>query len=89
MVLPDKNFLVRKFLSYKLAKISFITADSNLLLKKALLLSPKLKEDKLRIIQNGVPLADIERLISERGNLKKRTIDIFLQSGWNSWINDG
>ena len=76
LVLPDKNFLVRKFLSYKLAKISFITADSNLLLKKALLLSPKLKEDKLRIIQNGVPLADIERLISERGNLKKRTIDI-------------
>ena len=76
LVLPDKNFFVRKFLSYKLEKISFITADSSLLLKKALLLSPKLKKHKLKIIQNGIPLADIERLICEKGNLKERSIDI-------------
>ena len=76
LVLPDKNFLVRKFLSFKLAKISFITADSNLLLKKALALSPKLKASKLKIIQNGIPLDDIDRLIRDRGNKKNRTIDI-------------
>ena len=76
LVLPDKNFLVRKFLSYKLEKISFITADSNLLLKKALLLCPKLKEDKLKIIQNGIPLENIEKLIERKANLKERSIDI-------------
>ena len=36
LVLPDKNSIVRKFLLYKLARIAFITADSNLLLEKAL-----------------------------------------------------
>ena len=76
LVLPDKNFLVRKFLSYKLEKISFITADSNLLLKKALLLCPKLKEDKLKIIQNGIPLENIEKLIERKANFKERSIDI-------------
>ena len=81
LVLPDKNFLVRKFLSFKLAKISFITADSNLLLKKALELSPKLKESKLKIIQNGIPLADIDRLKRDMGNKKNRTIDICWMRG--------
>ena len=41
-----------------------------------MVLSPKLKAKKLKIIQNGIPLADIEKLIRKRGDLKKRTIDL-------------
>jgi len=76
LILPDKNSIVRKFLLHKLARIAFITADSNLLLEKALVLSPSLKKNKLKIIQNGIPLADIDKLIKKRENFKKRNIDI-------------
>ena len=39
-------------------------------------MSPKLKESRLKIIQNGIPLAVIDRLKRDRETKKKRTIDI-------------
>ena len=76
LVLPDKNFLIKKFLSYKLSKIALIIADSNLLLNKSLKLSSNLRKSKLKLIQNGIPLADIEALIKKDSNPFTRDIDI-------------
>lgn len=76
LVLPDKNFFIKKFLSYKLSKIALIIADSNLLLNKSLKLSSSLRKSKLKLIQNGIPLADIEALIKKDSNLFTRDIDI-------------
>ena len=47
-----------------------------MLLEKALLLSPNLEKNKLKIIQNGIPLADIDKLIRKREKFKNRNIDI-------------
>ena len=35
-----------------------------------------MKVNKLKVIQNGIPLAEIEKLIIKRGHSKKRKIDI-------------
>ena len=74
--MPEKNFLVKRFLSYKLSKVSHIIADSNLLLNKSLVLSAKLKKSKLKLIQNGIPLSDIEELITNNPKQRVRDIDI-------------
>ena len=76
LILPDKNILVKKFLSRNLHKLGFITADSELLLKKSLSICSFLRKDKLKVIQNGVPIDKISKLINSKNNLNKREIDI-------------
>ena len=76
LVLPEKNFLVRKFLKNNLFLLRYITADSNLLLKKSLYICPKLNKNKLRLIQNGIPLDKIRNLVKKKKSIKRREIDI-------------
>lgn len=75
LVLPDKNNIIRIFLSKKLYKLAFITADSNILLNKVLEISPKIDKKKLKLIQNGIPFSIIEDLI-KKDKTKIRIIDI-------------
>ena len=51
LVLPDKNIFVRKFLNQKLSKITYLIADSNLLLNKALKLAPQIDKRKLTLFK--------------------------------------
>ena len=76
LVLPEKNILVSKFLEKNLFFLRFITADSNMLLNKCMYLCPAINENKLRLIQNGIPLEKIRNLVKGKSNLEKRQIDI-------------
>ena len=82
LVLPDKKKIIRKFLSRKLHRVAFITADSNMLLKKVLEISPKINKRKLKLIQNGISLSTISDLI-ENEKFKKNEIDICWIRGTN------
>ena len=76
LILPKKNIFVRKFLEKNLFLLRYITADSNLLLNKSLEICPSLNENKLRLIQNGIPLEKIKNLVEKKSTLKRRKIDI-------------
>ena len=76
LVLPDKNIFVRNFLNKKLPKIAYLIADSDLLLNKALMLSPKINKTKLALIQNGIPFDEIEKISLSESFKKKRQVDI-------------
>ncbi len=83
LVLPDKNIFVRNFLNKKLPKISYLIADSDLLLNKALNLAPKINISKIALIQNGISFDDIEKLSSPGSHKKKRQIDICWVRGFS------
>lgn len=75
LVLPNKNKIVRNFLSTRLCKLAFITADSNILLDKVLEISPEVNKRKLILIQNGIPFSKIKYLIKNE-KYERKTIDI-------------
>ena len=76
LVLPNKNNVIKKFLSKKLHKLAFITADSDLLLKKAIEIAPNIDYKKLQVIQNGIPLKEIEKINNNKSKFSERSIDI-------------
>ncbi len=76
LILPKKNVLVRKFLEKNLFLLKYITADSNLLLNKSLEICPRLNKNKLKLIQNGIPLEKIRNLVKSKIPKKIREIDI-------------
>ena len=84
LILPNKYEFVRNFLKSKLHKLRFITADSDLLLKKALFICPKLKNKQLKLIQNGISLENIQELIVKKNTKHKREIDICWIRGLSS-----
>ena len=84
LILPDQYFFLRNFLKGKLHKLSFITADSDLLLRKAVLICPKLDNKKLKLIQNGIPLENIQKFITKRNRNHNRQIDICWIRGLSS-----
>ena len=76
LVLPNKNAIIKSFLANKLFKLGCITADSKLILKKALELSPRLRKNQLKVIQNGIPLEEIAEINLKKSKSSKREIDI-------------
>ena len=84
LVLPDKYLFIRKFLSNKLLKLKFITADSNNLLKKLVEICPLIKINQLKLIQNGIPLDAIKKLNFKKSVNFKRKIDLCWIRGFGS-----
>ena len=65
LVLPKKNKIVRNFLSKKLCKLAFKTADSNILLDKVLEISPELNKKKLDEAKLFIDNLNIDESIAE------------------------
>ena len=84
LVLPDKYSFIRKFLSNKLINLKFITADSNILLKKVVEICPLIKSHQLKLIQNGIPLDEIRKLNFKKSTNLERKIDLCWIRGFGS-----